>query len=555
MFVQKFIAVFSGFLDATVKLLKTFVAFRGAFTYTFLGIGALLSGIFIMVVDPYNLLYEWKLVFGKGGEIYSLWENPPVALYLKVYLWNITNKEEYMSGKDKKLKFQEIGPYVYRELMTHENVTFNDNGTLTTNPSHPLVWVPELSEGRREDDLLILPNIALLSIADVASKKGLFTRLGLNVVIRQTKSEPLVKMTAREFMFGYKSTLMTLGNTFMNSWIYFDKLGLIDRMYEFSGDYETFYTGQKDGIKNIGLLDKYNGQIRIPQWESPCGDVTGASDGTKFPGNIQPDEKLLFFRKSMCRAKELVRVNETVVDGLRAYVYHFANDTDDNGRLRPKNRCFCKESDIDKCLPNGLLDVRGCYYGFPIALSYPHFLDGDKSLMAKVESGLNPDPEKHKSYFVIQPDSGLPINLAVRYQINMALGNLENIANSEKFTDMILPLLWTENGMYGLPPSLSLRFKLYISILPVVQSCLKYASFLGSVVLLVCAVRKFVLSKRGTDAGRSPWIEDSFVTNIERKLSGYIPEKRDSMSARELKVYVEKLMVPLNQKIITRDDE
>lgn len=46
--------------------------------------------------------------------------------------------------------------------MTHENVTFNDNGTLTMIPKHPLVWVPELSEGHAEDDLLILPNIALL---------------------------------------------------------------------------------------------------------------------------------------------------------------------------------------------------------------------------------------------------------------------------------------------------------------------------------------------------------------------------------------------------------
>lgn len=68
------------------------------------------------------------------------------------------------------------------------------------------------------------------SIADVTSTKSMFTRLGLNLIIRQTKSQPLVEMTAKEFMFGYKSTLMDLGNTFMPSWIYFDKLGLIDRV-------------------------------------------------------------------------------------------------------------------------------------------------------------------------------------------------------------------------------------------------------------------------------------------------------------------------------------
>lgn len=46
--------------------------------------------------------------------------------------------------------------------MEHGNVTFNDNGTLSAIPKHPLLWMPELSGGRKEDDILILPNIALL---------------------------------------------------------------------------------------------------------------------------------------------------------------------------------------------------------------------------------------------------------------------------------------------------------------------------------------------------------------------------------------------------------
>lgn len=49
-----------------------------------------------------------------------------------------------------------------RELLSHENVTFNNNGTLSTIPHHPLEWRGELSEGRSEDDILYLPNIALL---------------------------------------------------------------------------------------------------------------------------------------------------------------------------------------------------------------------------------------------------------------------------------------------------------------------------------------------------------------------------------------------------------
>lgn len=57
-----------------------------------------------------------------------------------------------------------------------------------------------------------------------------FSRLGLNLLVLNTDSRPLVKMTSKEFMFGYESTLVSLGNKVMPSWIKFDKLGLIDRV-------------------------------------------------------------------------------------------------------------------------------------------------------------------------------------------------------------------------------------------------------------------------------------------------------------------------------------
>lgn len=67
----------------------------------------------------------------------------------------------------------------------------------------------------------------------MVSGQSFMTRFGLNNLIGLTNSQPLAKMTAKEFMMGYKSELMTLGNTFMPGWIYFDKLGLIDRVSTF----------------------------------------------------------------------------------------------------------------------------------------------------------------------------------------------------------------------------------------------------------------------------------------------------------------------------------
>lgn len=81
--------------------------------------------------------------------------------------------------------------------------------------------------------------------------------------------------------------------------------------------------------------------------------------------------------------------------------------------------------------------------GFPIALSYPHFYKTDPSVLAAVE-GLNPRADLHESYAYIQPKSGLPVSLAFRFQINMALQNIGHMARVEKFENFVLPLLWFE---------------------------------------------------------------------------------------------------------------
>ncbi len=61
-----------------------------------------------------------------------------------------------------------------------------------------------------------------------------------------------------------------------------------------------------------------------------------------------------------------------------------------------------------KCLPYGLLDVSDCYYGFPIALSYPHFLDCDESLADNI-IGTKPNRSEHETYFMIQPVSKIKL--------------------------------------------------------------------------------------------------------------------------------------------------
>ncbi|XP_048003958.1 scavenger receptor class B member 1-like isoform X1 [Leguminivora glycinivorella] len=454
------------------------------FLLLMLGFFALGAGCFILIAHPYDFLFKQKVVLQEGGEIFEMWKKPEVDLYVRIFLFNVTNAEDYMAGRAEKIIVKEVGPYVYKEDLEHKIIKFNDNGTISAIPRHPLSWVDELSEGNKEDDLLFLPNIALLSIADVVAKQSMLTRFGLNNLISIGNIQPLVQMTAKEFMMGYKSNLMTLGNTFMPGWISFDKLGLIDRMYDFKGDYETIYTGEAD-VRDSGLIDTYRGSKDLPQWQgSHCSNVQGASDGTKFRGGVTRNESLLFFRKSLCRAAPLIPVEEGVKSGLKAYMYTFPEHLFDNGKHIPENKCFCRNGN---CLPEGLIDVTECYYGFPIALSYPHFYKGDDVLFDKVE-GLSPNKELHETRFWIQPESGLPLDVSAKIQINMALGDISKITNADRFANLYLPMLWFDIRMYSLPKSLEDRFRIYLNVLPLVEQGALYVLFLSGSLLILLSI-------------------------------------------------------------------
>lgn len=55
-----------------------------------------------------------KLSVYQGSFLFKLWEKPPLDVFIKVYVFNVTNVEAFLNGTDDKLKLQEVGPYVYQ---------------------------------------------------------------------------------------------------------------------------------------------------------------------------------------------------------------------------------------------------------------------------------------------------------------------------------------------------------------------------------------------------------------------------------------------------------
>lgn len=72
-----------------------------------------------------------NLVLKNNTKSMEWWLDSPIQPLLKIHIFNYTNIDDYMRGRDKKLKLQEVGPYVYKEFGQRVNLQFIDEHKIT----------------------------------------------------------------------------------------------------------------------------------------------------------------------------------------------------------------------------------------------------------------------------------------------------------------------------------------------------------------------------------------------------------------------------------------
>lgn len=115
--------------------------------------------------------------------------------------------------------------------------------------------------------------------------------------------------------------------------------------------------------------------------------------------------------------------------------------------------------------------------------------------------------------------------------------------------------------MKELPEKVNDRFKLYLVVLPVVEQAIMYLSFLSGVILILYVTYKILYTNRSAIASghkiskghynKQHWLDQNLANkDVENRLNDYIKvEKRHSMTSKELEVYYNGLITPLNQEI------
>lgn len=165
------------------------------------------------------------LAIRNGTPMFDWWQRPPVRLVYRIRVFNYTNVKEFESGKAKKLRVEEAGPYVYRETLTRVNSVMNGDGTVSYQEKRSFQW----EGGSPDDEIVTVPNVPLLAAVAFVRDMGFVPRVGLTAILGTIQAKPFVDIPAGGCLWGYENKVFELAKPIISFQenIPFDKFGIL----------------------------------------------------------------------------------------------------------------------------------------------------------------------------------------------------------------------------------------------------------------------------------------------------------------------------------------
>ncbi|XP_017771039.1 PREDICTED: scavenger receptor class B member 1 isoform X2 [Nicrophorus vespilloides] len=444
----------------------------------------------IFFTSWFNLIINSQVILRDGTQTFGWWSKPPVTPMIKVYIYNVTNADEFLTNGSKPI-VDELGPYVYTEKWEKKNIRFHDNGTLTFNQEKIYVFDESLSAGF-EEDVVVVPNIPMLSATSQSKHAAKFLRLAMASIMDILKIKPFVEVSVGQLLWGYEDPLLKLAKDVVpkEQKLPYEEFGLMYNKNGTSKDNVTMFTGASD-ITKYGLVDRVNGIAKLPHYlNDECNSLMG-SDGSVFPPHITKNTTLHIYDKDLCRLLPLKFEKEVTVAGnVPGYRFTPADDVFASPDVNPMNKCYCPHG--PPCAPSGFFNVSLCQYDSPVLLSFPHFYMANDSYRTAFEGISPPDPEKHKFYMDVQPLMGAGLSAKGRIQINLAVSQVTDIKQVASFPDIIFPIIWFEDGIDSLPEEMTSLMALATSVPPVARAVLTGILLVIGLLMLVVAIWRLV---------------------------------------------------------------
>ncbi|XP_024868654.1 scavenger receptor class B member 1 [Temnothorax curvispinosus] len=430
-----------------------------------------------------NLVLDKELAITEGGRTYKFWKEPPVVPRMQVYIYNVTNADEFLNNGEKPA-LQELGPYVYEQHWEKVDIKFNDNGTVTYKVKKTFVFNSSLSTGS-EDDLVVVPNVPMLSATSQSKHAARFLRLAMASIMDILKIKPFVEVSVGQLLWGYDDPLLKLAKDVVpkEQKLPYDQFGLLYGKNATGSDLYTIFTGTTD-ITKFGLMDRWNGKDALGFWTTQECDSIMGTDGSIFPPHITKETVLKVFDKDLCRTLPLVYQRDVIASGgIPGYRFSPPTNVFTTVENLPSQQCYCPAG--PPCAPEGTFNVSLCQYDSPVLLTFPHFYLADPALREAVTGISPPEAEKHQLYIDVQPIMGTAMKARARVQINLAVSQVRDIKQVASFPDIIFPIMWFEDCVDELPQEMRSLLKLVVDLPPVAHAAVSGAlAAIGAIVLL-----------------------------------------------------------------------
>nr|XP_023009947.2 scavenger receptor class B member 1 isoform X2 [Maylandia zebra] len=441
----------------------------------------LIFGAISVIVGPTvisNQVVKHTVIDPKNDLTYTMWKDIPVPFFMSVYFFNVLNPAEILKGE--KPMVEQRGPYVYRKQCQKENITFHPNGTVSYREYRQYHFEPSMSAGN-ESDVVTIPNMLVLGASVMMENLPYVLRLMMSATFKTFKEGPFLTKPVGELMWGYDSGLVDFLNQYLPGMIPTSgKFGLFSEFNNSNTGLFTVFTG-KDDIRKVHRVDSWNGLTELPYWRTAQSNMINGTAGQMWPPFMTKQSTLPFYSPDACRSMELVYQRPGEMNGIPLYRYVAPKTLFANGTDYAPNEGFCP------CRQSGLLNVSSCRHNSPVFISHPHFFNADPVLLDYVQ-GLNPSEEKHGLFIDIHPQTGVPLNVSIRLQLNLYMKKVSGITETGKISDVVMPMIWFEENGYIDGPIVN-TFRTNLVVLPTVLEYLQYILIgLGLATIIIAAV-------------------------------------------------------------------
>ena len=220
------------------------------------------------------------------------------------------------------------------------------------------------------------------------------------------------------------------------------------------------FTG-KDDIYKVGQISEWQGYSNLSHlYPEPCDGLYGSA-GEFFPQD-RDKTSISYFTADLCRPIFFNFKEETKVSGIHGYKYWLDSGFMGNATNNETNACYNSQPDLvinypfenqttinpelNMPLIDGLLNVSACKFDSAAYVSFPHFYMADPILLDQFDerSDLNPNEEEHSAYLSLMPKQGIPLEVAIRMQINILYRPLKYVTMLENVTATFYPAVWFE---------------------------------------------------------------------------------------------------------------